>query len=44
MARAREHPTVLLWIRNDPAYDFLHSDPRYQAIIQRMGLPPAEGE
>jgi TolB-like protein/DNA-binding winged helix-turn-helix (wHTH) protein len=40
----REHSTVLLWIRNDPAYDFLHSDPRYQAIVQRIGLPPASAE
>ncbi len=31
----------LLWIRNDPAYDFLHTDERYRSIIHRIGLPPA---
>jgi TolB-like protein/DNA-binding winged helix-turn-helix (wHTH) protein len=40
----RERSPDLPWSRIDSAYDFLHSDPRYQAIIQRMGLPPAEGE
>ncbi|MBB5328702.1 winged helix-turn-helix domain-containing tetratricopeptide repeat protein [Tunturiibacter gelidoferens] len=33
------HPT-LLWIQDDPAYDFLHSDERYRAIIKATGLPP----
>ena len=31
----------LLWIQTDPAYDFLHSDERYRAVIKGMGLPPA---
>jgi TolB-like protein/DNA-binding winged helix-turn-helix (wHTH) protein/Tfp pilus assembly protein PilF len=31
----------LLWIQNDPAYDFLHGDERYRSIIRRIGLPPA---
>jgi TolB-like protein/DNA-binding winged helix-turn-helix (wHTH) protein/Flp pilus assembly protein TadD len=30
----------LLWIQNDPAYDFLHGDERYRSIIRRVGLPP----
>jgi TolB-like protein/DNA-binding winged helix-turn-helix (wHTH) protein len=37
----REHSPYLLWIQIEPAYDFLHSDPRYRSIIQRIGLPPA---
>lgn len=31
----------LLYIQSDPAYDFLHSDPLYRSLIQRIGLPPA---
>lgn len=30
---------LLLWIQCDPAYDFLHKDARYVAIIRGMGLP-----
>jgi TolB-like protein/DNA-binding winged helix-turn-helix (wHTH) protein/Tfp pilus assembly protein PilF len=30
----------ILWIQCDPAYDFLHADPRYRSLIQRIGLPP----
>jgi hypothetical protein len=37
----REHSARLLWIQTEPAYNFLHSDPRYRSIIQRVGLPPA---
>jgi hypothetical protein len=28
-------------MQNEPAFDFLHSDPRYRSIIDGMGLPPA---
>jgi TolB-like protein/DNA-binding winged helix-turn-helix (wHTH) protein/Flp pilus assembly protein TadD len=31
----------LLWIQGDPAYDFLHNDPRYRSLIERVGLPAA---
>jgi hypothetical protein len=31
----------LVWIQNEPAYDFLHADDRYRSIIRRMGLPLA---
>ncbi len=37
----QQHASGLLWIQADPAYDFLHGDPRYRSLIQRMGLPPA---
>jgi TolB-like protein/DNA-binding winged helix-turn-helix (wHTH) protein/Tfp pilus assembly protein PilF len=39
-AGLREHHPALLWIQDDPAYDFLHSDERYRAIIKATGLPP----
>jgi TolB-like protein/DNA-binding winged helix-turn-helix (wHTH) protein len=31
----------VLYVQCDPAYDFLHKDERYRAIIRRIGLPPA---
>ena len=37
----REHSPLLLWVQNDPAYDFLHSDERYRLVIRNMRLPPA---
>lgn len=38
----RQHsPELLEGLQSDPAYDFLHSDPRYGSIIKGMGLPPA---
>ncbi len=37
----RQHSPGLLRIQCDPAYDFLHDDPRYRAVIQKIGLPPA---
>jgi TolB-like protein/DNA-binding winged helix-turn-helix (wHTH) protein/Tfp pilus assembly protein PilF len=29
----------LLWIQSDPAFDFVHTDPRYRSIIAKLGLP-----
>jgi TolB-like protein/DNA-binding winged helix-turn-helix (wHTH) protein len=37
----REHSPLLLWVQNDPAYDFLHSDERYRLVFRNMRLPPA---
>jgi TolB-like protein/DNA-binding winged helix-turn-helix (wHTH) protein/Tfp pilus assembly protein PilF len=37
----RQHSTDILWIQGDPAYDFLHSDPRFRSIVQRTGVSPA---
>jgi TolB-like protein/DNA-binding winged helix-turn-helix (wHTH) protein/Flp pilus assembly protein TadD len=37
----RKHASLLLFIQTEPAYDFLHSDPRYRAIVKGIGLPPA---
>ena len=37
----RQRSPQLLYIQCDPAYDFLHAEPRYRSLIQRIGLPPA---
>ena len=37
----RGHDPLLLWVQDEPAYDFVHSDERYRALIKGMGLPPA---
>ena len=37
----RQRTTELLWIPYDPAYDFLHADSRYQALIAGFGAAPA---
>jgi TolB-like protein len=31
----------LVFLQSDLNFDFLHSDPRYRAIVNKMGLPPA---
>ena len=38
----RQHIPNLIWIQAEPFYDFLHSDPRFQAIVKKMGLPLAQ--
>lgn len=37
----RQRSPDVLFIQTDPAYDFLHNDPRYRSLVQRIGLPPA---
>ena len=37
----RERSPALIWIQTDPEYDFLHRDPRFRAIVKKMGLTPA---
>jgi TolB-like protein/DNA-binding winged helix-turn-helix (wHTH) protein len=34
----RQHSPDLLWIQCDPAYDFLHDDPRYRVIVQHVRI------
>ena len=36
-----EHSSKLVFLQNHPIFDFLHSDERYQALVRKMGLPPA---
>src|SRR5271156_159833 len=33
-------PLLLLLIQSDPAFNFLHADPRYRSLIRQMNLPP----
>jgi TolB-like protein/Tfp pilus assembly protein PilF len=37
----QQHSMDTLWIEEDPAFDFLHSDPRFRSIVQRTGVAPA---
>jgi tetratricopeptide (TPR) repeat protein len=36
-----EHVPWLIFIQSEPDLDSFHSDPRYQAIVKKLGLPPA---
>ena len=40
-ALKQRDPLLIFWVQTDPAFDFLHFDPRYRAVVQRLGLPPA---
>jgi tetratricopeptide (TPR) repeat protein len=37
----QQRSAELLWLQTDPAFDFLHTDSRYRAIVNGIGLPPA---
>ena len=37
----QEHSARMIFLQNAPWLDFLHTEPRYRAIVQKMGLPPA---
>ena len=37
----QQHSPRLVLLQHYPDFDFLHSDPRYQAVVKGMGLPPA---
>src|SRR5580692_3071405 len=40
-ASYKNHDPDLIFLQNEPLFDFLHTDPRYQAIVKKMGLTPA---
>jgi len=31
----------LIMVQSEPMFDFVHSEPRYQVLIKKIGLPPA---
>jgi len=35
-----ERASLLVNLKEDPSYDGLHSDPRWQLLLHRMGFPP----
>jgi serine/threonine-protein kinase len=37
-----EHKPRILHVKFDPKYDFVHSDPRFQNLMRRIGLPEDE--
>jgi TolB-like protein/DNA-binding winged helix-turn-helix (wHTH) protein len=37
----RNRDPDLIFIQNEPLFDFLHTDPRFQALVKKLGLPPA---
>jgi TolB-like protein/DNA-binding winged helix-turn-helix (wHTH) protein len=37
----QERSPWLVFLQKEPAFDFLHADPRFRSIVQRIGLPPA---
>lgn len=40
-AYRQRSPELLQDVQDDPAFDFLHSDARYRALIKEVGMPPA---
>jgi TolB-like protein/DNA-binding winged helix-turn-helix (wHTH) protein len=40
-AAYREHSPMLVWLQNEPIFDFLHSDEQYRALVKKIGLPLA---
>lgn len=36
----RQRSPDILFIQGNPAYDFLHGDPRYRSLLQKAGVPP----
>ncbi len=39
-AAYKERVSLLMFLRNRPAFDSIRSDPRYADLLSRMGLPP----
>ncbi|HXX43656.1 MAG TPA: winged helix-turn-helix domain-containing protein [Candidatus Acidoferrales bacterium] len=35
----KAHAPRLIWLKQDPFFDSLHSDPRFESIVKRVGLP-----
>jgi hypothetical protein len=41
-AAYEERAPMLIFLQSDPDFDFLRSEERYQAIVRKIGLPPAD--
>jgi len=41
-AAFKERSPWIVFMQNEPIYDFLHSEPRYQELVKKIGLPPAQ--
>jgi TolB-like protein/DNA-binding winged helix-turn-helix (wHTH) protein len=37
----RDHSPSLVFLQQEPDFDFLHSDERYRALVKKIGLTPA---
>lgn len=40
-AAYRERSPWIVFLQDEPVFDFLHSDQRYQELVKKIGLPPA---
>jgi hypothetical protein len=38
----REHCMDLVFLQQEPNFDFMHSDQRYRALVKKIGLAPAD--
>jgi hypothetical protein len=36
-----QHSVDLVFLQDEPVFDFLHSDERYRALVKKIGLTPA---
>ena len=36
----KEHTSLLIALKTTPAFDTLHSEPRFQALLEKVGLDP----
>jgi hypothetical protein len=37
---AKQEDGYLLWLKVSPEFDLLRSDPRFQKLVEQIGLPP----